>query len=53
MPLSVSVDNFVRAESDRMFASFVHDAGGVNQSLHHRAPTSVEHQPVIRMNREL
>ena len=35
-----------------MFGSFVHDAGGVNRFLHHRAPTSVEHQPVIRMNRD-
>jgi hypothetical protein len=52
MPLPVNVDNFVRAESDRMFASFVHEAGGVNRFLHHRAPTSVEHQPVIRMNRD-
>lgn len=52
MSLAVNVDNFVRAESDRMFASFVADAGGVNRLLHHREPTSVDHQPVIRMNRD-
>ena len=52
MSIAVSVDNFARAESDRMFASFVTDAGGVNQLLHHRAPTPVDHQPVIRMNRD-
>jgi len=52
MSIAVNVDNFVRAESDRMFASFVADAGGVNRLLHHRAPTQVEHQPVIRMNRD-
>ena len=52
MPTAVSVDNFVRAESDRMFASFAADAGGVNRLLHHRAPTPVDHQPVIRMNRD-
>jgi hypothetical protein len=48
----VNVDNFVRAESDRLFASFVAEAGGVNRFGHRRAPTSVENQPVIRMNRD-
>lgn len=48
----VNVDNFVRAESDRLFASFVADAGGVNRLQHRRAPTPVEDQPVIRMNRD-
>ena len=35
-----------------MFGSFVADAGGVNRLEHHRAPTPVEDQPVIRMNRD-
>jgi hypothetical protein len=35
-----------------MFASFADEAGGVNVLRHHREPTSVEHQPVIRMNRD-
>ena len=52
MPISVNIDNFVRAESDRMFASFVAEAGGVNRLSHHRAPTPVDDQPVIRMNRD-
>jgi hypothetical protein len=52
MPVSVSVDNFARAESDRMFAAFADEAGGVNRFQHRRAPTSVDHQPVIRMNRD-
>jgi len=52
MPVWVNVDNFARAESDRMFASFVKEAGGVNRLHHRRAPTSVDHQPVIRMNRD-
>jgi hypothetical protein len=52
MPVTVTVENFVRAETDRMFASFQHDAGGVNRLHHNRAPTPVEHQPVIRMNRD-
>ena len=48
----VNVENFVRAESDRMFASFVAEAGGVNVFKHRREPTAVEDQPVIRMNRD-
>ena len=48
----VNVDNFVRAESDRMFASFADEDGGVNVLMHRRVPTSVERQPVIRMNRD-
>ena len=30
--------NFVRAETERMFASLQAEAGGVNRLLHHRAP---------------
>ena len=48
----VNVENFVRAESDRMFASFVAEAGGVNVFNHRREPTAVDDQPVIRMNRD-
>ena len=48
----VNVDNFVRAESDRMFAAFVADAGGVNRLKHNRAPTPIDRQSVIRMNRD-
>jgi hypothetical protein len=50
--IRVNVDNFARAESDRTFAAFAADAGGVNRLSHNRAPTPVEHQPVIRMNRD-
>jgi hypothetical protein len=52
MSLAVNVDNFVRAESDRMFASFAAEAGGANRLNHRRAPTAVDQQPVIRMNRD-
>ena len=48
----VTVDSFVRAETRRMFAAFHADAGGVNRLKHNRAPTPIEHQPVIRMNRD-
>ena len=50
--IRVNVDNFARAESNRMFASFQADAGGVNVLKHNRLPTPVDHQPVIRMNRD-
>ena len=52
MSTPVNVDNFARAESDRLFASFVAESGGVNRFGHRRAPTSVDRQPVIRMNRD-
>jgi hypothetical protein len=48
----VNVDNFVRAETDRMFAALVEPAGGVNRWLHFREPTPLEQQTVIRMNRD-
>ena len=51
-PVVVNVDNFVRAETDRMFAAMLAEAGGVNQWLHYRAPTPVDKQTVIRMNRD-
>lgn len=48
----VNVDNFVRAETDRMFAALAHQAGGVNRWLHYRMPTPLDSQTVIRMNRD-
>lgn len=52
MSTLVNVDNFVRAETDRMFAALQAQAGGVNRIQHHRGPTSVDEQAVIRMNRD-
>jgi hypothetical protein len=48
----VNVDNFVRAETDRMFDDLQRDAGGINRFSHNRAPAPIEHQTVIRMNRD-
>jgi hypothetical protein len=48
----VNVDNFARAETDRMFAGLQRDAGGVNVLSHNRAPAPVDRQTVIRMNRD-
>ena len=51
MSLHVNVDNFARAETDRMFAA-LGARGGVNHLFHHREPASVDDQPVIRQNRD-
>ena len=48
----VSVDNFVRAETDRMFGALMQQAGGVNGFGHNRTPTPLDQQTVIRMNRD-
>jgi hypothetical protein len=50
--ISVNVDNFCRAESDRMLAGLLAAAGGVNEWLHFREPTPLDQQTVIRMNRD-
>jgi hypothetical protein len=47
----VNIDNFVRAETNRMFASLA-PKGRVNKFFHRREPASVDAQPVIRMNRD-
>lgn len=50
-PDAVTVDNFRRAETDTYFARFVQD-GGFGQLKHERALAPIEHQTVIRMNRD-
>lgn len=51
-PIPVTVDNFVRAETNRMFGDLANVAGGLNQLHHLRGPTPVDQQTVIRMNRD-
>ncbi|CAH1673745.1 conserved hypothetical protein [Hyphomicrobiales bacterium] len=48
----VTVDNFVRAESDSYLANFVQEAGGLGKLLHRRDPASIDQQSVIRLNRD-
>jgi hypothetical protein len=48
----VTADNFTRAESDLYFGSAQKDASGVGKFFHHRQPTQIDKQPVIRMNRD-
>jgi hypothetical protein len=47
----VTVDNFIRAESDTYFAKFVKD-GGLGRIKHERELAPIDHQTVIRMNRD-
>lgn len=48
----VTPANFVRAESDTYMGNLAREAGGLGKLLHHRAPASVDHQTVIRLNRD-
>ncbi len=49
--MPVNVDNFVRAETNRMMSSIAQPVG-INGWLHFRAPTPLDEQVVIRMNRD-
>lgn len=51
-PVPVTVDNFTRAETDMYFGNAVKEAGGVGRLHHNREMPSVDHQMVIRMNRD-
>ena len=48
---AVTVDNFVRAETDMTLASYVKQ-GAFGKFLHIRQPVSIDKQDVIRMNRD-
>lgn len=48
----VTVDTFVRAETDRTMKAYVEQAGGVGKFLHIRQPVPLDKQDVIRMNRD-
>jgi hypothetical protein len=52
MTIKVSIDNFARAETDRMFAGIQADAGGINTFRHNREPAPIDEQTVIRLNRD-
>ena len=49
--VSVTPENFPRAELDLYFASAVKD-GGLGKFLHRREPTALDRQTVARMNRD-
>jgi hypothetical protein len=48
----VTIDNFVRAETNRMLVDLMHAAGGINTWHHNRVPTPLDQQTVVRMNRD-
>jgi hypothetical protein len=50
--VKVSVDDFVRAETDRMLVDLQAASGGVNRWRHNRVPTPLDQQTVVRMNRD-
>lgn len=50
--IRVTVDNFVRAESNRMMTNLMAAGGGINRWRHNRQPTPLDQQTVVRMNRD-
>lgn len=48
----VTVNNFIRAESDLYFSVIALKEGGFGKFEHHRELSPIEHQTVIRMNRD-
>jgi hypothetical protein len=49
--LPVTVDNFIRAESDLYFGNIIKD-GGFGKFTHRREPAAIDNQTVIRLNRD-
>jgi hypothetical protein len=52
MAILVNVDNFVLAETHRMFADLQAVAAGIGSFRHNRTPARIDEQTVIRMNRD-
>jgi hypothetical protein len=50
-PVPVTVDNFIRAETDLYFGNTVKD-GGFAKFTHRREPAAIDKQTVIRLNRD-
>jgi hypothetical protein len=48
----VTVDNFVRAESDTYIGNLAKESGGLAKFQHRREPASIDEQTVIRLNRD-
>jgi hypothetical protein len=49
---TVTPENFIRAETDRMFTDIQGLSGKINTFYHFRAPTPLDKQTVVRMNRD-
>jgi hypothetical protein len=50
--IPVTVDNFIRAESDLYMSNLARESGGVGKLQHRREPASIDNQTVIRLNRD-
>lgn len=50
--IPVTADNFIRAETDLYFAIPVKQAGGTGRFFHYREPMQIDHQTVVRANRD-
>src|SRR6266436_67765 len=50
--IPVTVDNFIRAESDLYFRGILKDSGAIGKFLHRREPARIDNQTVIRLNRD-
>jgi hypothetical protein len=50
--IPVTVDNFIRAESDLYFGGILKDSGAIGMFLHRREPARVDNQTVIRLNHD-
>lgn len=48
----VTVDNFIRAESDVYFGGLIKDSAGIGKFNHRRDPARIDDQTVIRLNRD-
>jgi len=48
----VTIDSFIRAESDTYIANLAQESGGLGKLVHRREPASIENQTVIRLNRD-
>jgi hypothetical protein len=52
MSIHVNADNFVRAETHRMFRDIQKQAGVIGVFRHNRTPARIDEQTVIRLNRD-
>jgi hypothetical protein len=50
--IPVTVDNFVRAESDLYATGIMKDSGSIGKLIHRREPAAIDKQTVIRLNRD-
>jgi hypothetical protein len=50
--IPVTVDNFIRAESDLYLGGILKDSAMIGKFTHRREPASIDNQTVIRLNRD-